>query len=182
MNPQTSEQINLPQTGQLNIATGPRVTSGRGSKQTYATPWQFIHALEARFGPIDFDLAASDTNAKAKQWITEEANSLSSVCQWHKLSAANMFLNPPFGVIGPWAQKCLEQSLLGARILLLVPAAVGSNWFRDFVHQRAAVKFLSPRIQFDGADDPYPKDLILAHYSPEPLRAECRYECWRWKP
>lgn len=189
----TASQHNLPILGQVDTtSSGPRVTSGRGSKQDYATPWEFIHAVEGKFGKLGYDLAASEHNHKADRWITEESNSL--LAPWAKLSSSDgrmpelgehplLWLNPPFGVIGPWAQKCLEENEKGARILLLTPAAVGSNWFANFVHRKAMVYFLSPRIMFDGADDPYPKDLILSYYGPRSDGAIVHsYETWRWKP
>ena len=79
--------------------------------------------------------------------------------------------------IAPWAKKCLEESRLGARIFLLTPASVGSNWFADYVHEKARVLFLSPRLSFDGANS-YPKDIILSEFSKD---AFVGYECWRWK-
>lgn len=48
---------------------GPRVTSGEDSKQDYATPDDFIRAVEARFGPIQFDLAAHSGNKKHRRYL-----------------------------------------------------------------------------------------------------------------
>ena len=42
--------------------SGPRVTSGINSKQDYRTPPEFMQAVEARYGPIAFDLAAHAGN------------------------------------------------------------------------------------------------------------------------
>ena len=57
----------------------------------------------------------------------------------------------------------------------LVPAAVGSNWFRDYVDGKALVLLLNGRLSFDGAG-PYPKDCILCLYGIEP-----GYEVWSWR-
>ena len=156
-----------------SLKSGPRVTTGRGSKQDYQTPWEFIRAVESRFGKFEWDLAADDQNHKAPKYFTEKTNSLSH--PWAMISG-NCWLNPPFGVIGPWAEKCAKEARLGAKIFLLTPASVGSNWFAEHVHGKALVLFLSPRLTFDGADDPYPKDLILSCYGQPP-----GYEPWRWK-
>lgn len=48
---------------------GPRVTSGEESKQDYATPDDFIKAVESRFGPIQFDLAAHASNKKHERYL-----------------------------------------------------------------------------------------------------------------
>lgn len=130
------------------------------SKQDYATPPDFMDAVRLRYGPISFDLAAHAGNTKHERYYTEENNSL--VQPWHKLDGL-LWLNPPFADIAPWAAKCAQESRLGARILFLVPASVGSNWFRDHVYGHAAVSFLNGRISFDGIA-PYPKDCLLAYY------------------
>ena len=63
-----------------------------------------------------------------------------------------------------------------ATTFLLVPASVGSNWWMHWVHQRASVRFLNPRVTFIGHAQGYPKDLALCVYD-----GKFGYECWRWK-
>lgn len=152
--------------------TGAALNRGR-SRQDYSTPIEFIHAVEKRFGKIDCDLAASVENTKAPRFITEQQDSLSM--RWPVCNTL-LWLNPPFSNIVPWAKKCYEESLLGAHILMLVPASVGSNWFAEFVHEKARVYFLRPRLVFEWEKDPYPRDLLLANCGPVP-----GYECWHWK-
>lgn len=149
----------------------PRQKPGK-SKQDYATPWKFIRAVEARFGALAWDLAANADNAKASEFYTEGDNSL--LQPWHRLQG-NLWLNPPFGDIAPWARKCAESRGEGRRIFLLTPASIGSCWFADYVHGRALVLGLSPRMKFEGAKDPYPKDLMLCVYGRPP-----GFDVWRW--
>lgn len=145
------------------------------SKQDYSTPWEFIRAVEKRFGDLNVDLAASDDNAKAPYYVTEETDSLS--IDWSPPDRINMWLNPPFANIEPWVKKCAATALgHGSQILVLVPASIGSNWFAEHVHGRARVYGLSPRLTFEGCKDPYPKDLMLCVYGERP-----GLECWRWK-
>lgn len=186
----TAEQHNLPILGTVDIikpaeparSGGARISSGTDSKQDYQTPWEFIHAVESKFGEIGFDLAADAANSKAGRgpigplnFYSELDNSL--IQPWHTLSG-NLWLNPPFKRVSPWAHKCAEEASLGAKILLLTPAAVDTNWWRDFVHEKARVLFLSPRIQFDGAGDPFMKPLSLACYN---FSLPKWYEPWRWR-
>lgn len=144
------------------------------SKQDYATPWELIHALERRFGKFTIDLAANAENAKAPVWFNIEQDSLAQ--NWSAISG-NQWLNPPFKHIPPWAQKCNAEQCQGAKIFLLTPASVGSNWWDDYVHQKAYVLFPRPRIQFVGATDPYPKDCAISCY----FYGMSGYETWRWK-
>lgn len=147
--------------------TGPTINRGKGNNNA-ATPWKFIHPVEAKFGKLEWDLAASESNTKAQHFITEAQDSLKQT--WQHLGGL-CFLNPPFTNITVWARKCAEEVQLGARILLLVPASVGANWYWDWVVPYADVYSVG-RMGFDDCydkhgkliTDPYPKDLILCHY------------------
>jgi DNA (cytosine-5)-methyltransferase 1 len=151
--------------------TGASMARG-SSRQDYATPPDFMAACVKRFGPIAFDLAASAENTKAPRFFSIEQNSL--VQPWHEIEGL-LWLNPPFNDIAPWAKKCSEEMRLGARILFLTPASVGSNWFRDFTDGHARVLALNGRICFDGIA-PYPKDCICSVYG-----LETGFEVWSWK-
>jgi phage N-6-adenine-methyltransferase len=163
------------------VRTMPAQKPGK-SKQDYATPWAFVRALEARFDKIELDLAATKDNAKAPLYFTPEDDSLSK--DWDACDVKLAFLNPPFGSIAPWAKKCAAQERL--RILFLVPASVGSNWWAQHVHGKAdLVLFVRPRLSFDGKNS-FPKDCAVAAYNlhehntrTAPLRLT-RYECWNW--
>lgn len=146
------------------------------SKQDYQTPPEFIAAVVGRFGPIAWDLAASPSNAVGDgSYFTEQQDSLAQ--DWTDLTD-NLWLNPPFARIRPWASKCRQSAGLGRRIFLLTPAAVGSNWFAEHVHGHALVLGLSPRIKFVGEKAGYPKDLILSVFSDRSLVG---FDVWRWK-
>lgn len=157
----------------LQQRTGPTINRGKGNNNA-STPMVFIRPVEAKFGRLNWDLAASARNAKAQYYWTEQDNSLTK--RWHLLwRDAGMnplcWLNPPFTNITVWARKCAEEVQLGARILLLVPASVGANWFWQWVVPYADVYSVG-RMVFDDCYDkagklittPYPKDLVLCHY------------------
>jgi hypothetical protein len=67
--------------------------------------------------------------------------------------------------------------LFDTKIALLVPASVGSNWYRDYVDRYAYVLFLNGRIDFIPGE-PYPKDcmLVLYGYSNKPGN-----RVWTWR-
>jgi phage N-6-adenine-methyltransferase len=150
--------------------TQPVQKPGR-SRQTYATPIEFVTAVRRHLGIENFaiDLAADETNTVASRYFDEAMDSLS--LPWDELWEGWAWLNPPFSHIGPWAKKCAE---CRQKVAFLVPAGVGANWFRDYVDGRAKVLLLNGRICFDGKD-PYPKDCILALYGVTP-----GYEVWTW--
>lgn len=143
------------------------------------TPPEFLAAVRRRWHIAQFavDLAASENNVGAAFILTPEIDSLS--VDWNEF-AGDLWLNPPFADIAPWARKCAEATVharfaQNRRIFFLVPAAVGSRWFEETVAPYARVYFLRDRICFDGKHV-YPKDCILAVYGEHP-----GYEFWRWK-
>lgn len=144
------------------------------SKQDYATPNDFMEAVRKRYGEIAFDLAADESNTKATNFFSEQDDAFKQ--EWHKINGL-LWLNPPFGDIAPWAEKCWEEHKKRAHILLLVPGSVGSAWFENYVHNKGYVNFLRPRLCFDGIA-PYPKDCMLAEYDPTGVAG---YEVWKWK-
>lgn len=102
------------------------------------------------------DLAASEENAQASRHFSAEQNSL--VQDWNAFGAGGwLWLNPPYDNIDRWARKCVIEMQAGANILFLVPASVGSNWFRKYVEGIAKPIFLNGRLVFDFT---YPEDYM----------------------
>lgn len=63
------------------------------NKEDWETPHNFYDRLNAEYH-FEWDLVASDDNAKCEHYFTSEDNSLDK--DWGKLSG-NLFLNPPYG-------------------------------------------------------------------------------------
>lgn len=163
--------------------TGPSVRRGK-SKQDYGTPWEFIHAVVGRFGPIVWDLAAHAGNTKHENYYSAADDTL--VQPWaERHPSGNLWLNPEFGNIEPYAAKCaLESRNRHGFIFMLTPASIGTDWFASHTKGKAIVLGLSPRIPFDGMPvnkkgkvDGYPKDLMLSVYG----YGLHGFDTWRWK-
>lgn len=127
----------------------------------YRTPKVFLEAVEREF-PLVFDLAASEGNNVAEMFYTVRDDALSQAWSW--ITGGWCWLNPPYDHIGKWAKKAYTESVLGTKIVMLVPASVGANWFRDYVDGKAEIRFLNGRLTFVGHTSPYPKDLMLCIY------------------
>lgn len=154
------------------------------SRQDYGTPPEFLRAVEQRFGPIGFDLAAHAVNSIAGERFygpgsRHGENALAETWSDPLGVIGLQWLNPPFANIARWAEKCVEGQAQGARIAMLVPAGVGSCWYAEHVEPNAYVLAVRPRLTFVGERDPYPKDLILCYFDPARLRG---FESWRWRP
>ena len=190
---------------------GARVSSGPGSKQDYETPVKFMEAVVRHFGPLAFDLAARSCNAKSPHYfapctgpegplpVDPAAYAMDAFDhRWHELSKPDtwrdyppgrrglLWLNCEFNDIPSWAERCRVESAMGAEILLLTPAAVGSNWFSELVAGYADVYLLKGRLSFIPGQ-PYNKDCMLSHYRPRATllwseKLENRKICvWDWK-
>ena len=155
------------------------------SAQDYATPDAFIQAVKRRLRIDRFshDFAADGSNKQAPTFFDQETDAL-SVPRWEltlrECGAVWGWLNPPYADIGPWARRCLETSQAGGHMALLVPAGVGANWYRDYIHRRALVLALNGRLAF-MPDKPkwlYPKDCILCLFGPTVV---ADFDVWRWK-
>lgn len=147
------------------------------SKQDVATPPELILAVERKFGPIMWDLAASSDNRKGNGgFFSVEQDSLKQ--SWATdCPPGLLWLNPEFRDIGPWAAKCaLECQMRTGLIAMLVPAGVGANWFVEHVHKRSLVLALKTRVKFVGHAQGFPKDLILCLYG----NGGAGFDVWDW--
>jgi phage N-6-adenine-methyltransferase len=158
----------------------PRQKPGE-SKQDYGTPDDFMQAVEKRFGAMAWDLAATWKNAVCTDFYGYQQSGVfrdSLKQDWSALTG-NLWLNPPFGHIAPWAKKCRDSTRRAVGepvIFFLTPASVGANWFWDYVWGNALVLPLHPRLTFKGTPvnpktgkiDPYPKDLCLSVFGVTP--------------
>lgn len=161
--------------------SGPSINRGT-SKQNYRTPDDFMEAVRKRFGRISWDLAAESSNAQHEHFYSEQDDAFKF--HWHQIKDEDhesrnegwLWLNPPFSGIEPWAEKCAAEVKQGAKILFLVPAAIGSNWYWGHVAPNAHVLALRQRICFDGKN-PFPKDLLLCVFHAG-LKG---FQPWDWK-
>lgn len=170
------------------MPTMPKQKPGR-SKQDYGTPWELIERTKELVGISEFDcdLAATLANRKCPQFFGPPGYEVPShyrgylgadalANNWRQGTGWN-WLNPPFARIGPWVEKAWwEWVRHDARTAVLVPAGVGANWWRDWVHRKAQVLLLNGRIIFEGETLPYVKDCALLLYGQAP-----EYQVWNWK-
>lgn len=136
----------------------------KNSRQDIGTPPEFIRAVEYRFGKIGLDLAAHHENAICKAFLgpgsSLHASQDSLTVNWSQCTG-NLWCNPPFVSIAKFSAKMINECRDRlAFSFLLVPASVGSNWFKR-CEENGYVLILEDRIKFVGSKDPYPKDLAL---------------------
>lgn len=173
------------------------------SVQNRRTPEAFLAAVRHKLAIADFaiDLAADEDNAVCDLYYAKDDDALHQTWAVGPAHSWN-WLNPEFADLDPWvARAWSEQQRAGVQTAVLVPAGVGSDWWRDWVHEKAHVLLLNGRLCFipDWATtiDPatekagkgpprcykqpplYPKDCCLLLYSPT-LGAPW-YTVWNWR-
>lgn len=151
------------------------------SKQDYRTPPEFLEALLKKLCIKCFkmDLAAEKENTVAEYYYSLTQLDDASVNDWN-CQGNWAYCNPPFACLAPWVRKAWEESRRGAHVAMLVPAGVGANWWRDWVHRKADVLFLNGRLAF-MPDKPkwlYPKDCAVLLYTPYSIGG---YDVWDWR-
>lgn len=110
----------------------------------YATPDWLFQALNKEFN-FTVDLACTEENKKCQHGLTfPQYNSLEM--DWHKLSDGWMFLNPPYTPLKPWVLKAQKEYLLGAKIVMLIPAYVSMRYFQQQLPSE--IRFILGRIAF----------------------------------
>lgn len=148
------------------------------SRQDYGTPPRFLDAVRwrLRIAAFALDIAASAENAVCPRFYTDEDNALRPERRWR--AEGWSWLNPPFASMEPWVTKAALEATGGAHIAMLVPAAVGANWWARWVAPFAYVVFLNGRLTFVGKTAPYPKDCALLLYHPWGMVGT---EVWAWR-
>lgn len=161
--------------------SGPNSNPAVSGQQSYRTPPDFLAAVERRFEcRIAFDLACTAEDRVALHGFEYPAHDALAL-PWPRLSDGNAaFCNPPFAKASAFARVASESPQ--CRTLMLVPASVGTAWFAEYVHNRALVVFLRPRLVFLNPDGtPMPaginRDLMLCAYGWTPGV----YTCQDWR-
>lgn len=162
------------------------------SVQIVSTPWPLIDYVEAQYGRITWDLAATAKNCKVRRAtrvigkrLVDDSRRFGPGARHEDALKRNwarkkgtLWLNPEFSNIAKWVKKAAETEFtVETKLVMLIPASVGSNWWAEHVHQRALVEFIRPRVKFRGHKQGYPKDLALLIYGGI---GEHGYSCRRW--
>jgi hypothetical protein len=175
------------QAREVVAVSGPNSKTQQGL-QGYRTPPEFLERVKRRLGVEHFvwDLACTpaDCVSEAGGYTHPECDALTEDWSVIKRGAggAIIWLNPPFAQAGAFARKCAES---GATIAALVPVALGTNWWRQYVHERAVVLGVG-RVRFNLPDGtPMPtainRDVALLVYADHPGFV-CGLQAGSWYP
>ena len=133
-----------------------------GPRQEWATPRHIADKLVVEFA-LDLDACALPHNAVCPRFITapdapDEAkvlavsvNGLTS--SWSTLSPTKrVWCNNPYADTGLWAEKALDEMLLGVFTVMLVPANTETRWFHKLARY-CTFDFFQARLQFEPSGE-----------------------------
>lgn len=162
------------------------------SSQDQGTDPAFLRAVERRFGPIVWDLAAHAGNTvcgdryfgPGSHWGED---SLERAWDWLPGVPRDglRWLNYEFSHPKLWMPKVAREAAHGINLAVLGPASVSTEWFAEYVEGHALVLPLRPRVPFTGVApnpktgkvDPIPGGVMLMVYGPNVVPG---FETWRW--
>ncbi len=113
------------------MALHARSAAARAAAKTdYGTPREVYDTLDRDFGPFTVDLAAHEGNTKHARFYSPRHDSLRQ--SWEGETG---YLNPPYGRgIAMWLAKARREAIFHRAVVVqLIPANVGSAWWRELV-------------------------------------------------
>ena len=134
------------------------------NKEDWETPQDFYDRLNAKYH-FQWDLAASDDNAKCSCYFTRDDNSLEQ--DWEGLSG-NLFLNPPYGrELKLWVKKAATTGLKDKqKLVMLIPSRTDTSYWHDYIFNHAEIEFLRGILKFEvdgisGDSAPFPSAVVI---------------------
>lgn len=131
-------------------------------KDDWTTPAVVLDPIRAALGPIGLDPCSnSDSIVDARVAWTVDDDGLAR--DW--TGRGLVFVNPPYGrALGPWAEKIKAASERGAELVVLVPARVDTQWWRDATEGCAVWFAWRGRVTFGDATGPAPFPIALIYH------------------
>lgn len=123
----------------------------------WSTPQAFFDELNAKYH-FTCDLAATAENTKCERYLAD-----SLPVAWHKIEGW-LWLNPPYGrELGVWVKKAHDEALMGAKIVMLIPARTDTSYWHDYIFGMAEVEFIRGRLKFGDSNNsaPFPSALVI---------------------
>lgn len=81
------------------------------------------------------------------------------------MGGCKVFCNPPYGkLIKKWVEKAYREGTKdNTLVVLLIPARTETQWFHDYIWNRAEVRFLYKRVKFGGSKNnaPFPSMVVI---------------------
>ena len=115
-------------------------------KDEWETPTWLFYKLHQEFH-FNLDVAATMENSKCLKYFTKEDNALMQ--KWD----GRCFMNPPYsrGNIDQFVRKAAVEIVTNSLCEVIVgvlPVRTSTNWFHNWVYNKAELRFLHKRVKF----------------------------------
>lgn len=123
----------------------------------WATPQWLFDELDDEFH-FTLDVCATPENAKCKQYFTKQDDALAQ--EW----AGVVWCNPPYSrKLTPWVKKAYESAQSGATVVMLLFARTDTQWFHEYIYNKAEIRFIKGRLRFNdcGQNAPAPSMIVV---------------------
>ena len=126
----------------------------------WATPQALFNELDKEFH-FTLDPCATKENTKCARFYTKEDNGLNAA--WGK---EVVFMNPPYGrKIKDWVERAqFAHKAERATVVCLLPARTDTQWFHDYIYNKAEIRFLRGRLKFNDGKNPAPFPSMVVIY------------------
>lgn len=154
--------------------------TGEKSQDEWCTPrWLFDKAAEALGVKFDIDAAASDENALAPIYYTEQRSAFAPDNDW----AGNVWCNPPYSMLKKFAALAVEMIDSGRSNswTFLIPARTDTIAFHTMAARAESIYFLKGRVAFVGAAHGAPFPSAIVHLRKRDNVQEVAFVDWRDK-
>ena len=136
----------------------------------WGTPRDFFDKLDSEFH-FTLDVCASNLNHKCDEYFTMEQDCFKQ--SW--VRDGYFWMNPPYGRdIIHFIRKAVQETLCGAKGVILVPSRTDTAWWSLLWNHKAhrprkwvkQIRFVRGRLKFEGAPNaaPFPSAVIVLQY------------------
>lgn len=140
-------------------------------KQDWATPQKFFDEMNAKYGPFDLDVCATEENKKCDIYYSPDISGLTH--PWAGMVDSHFipkcWMNPPYGRgLGDWIKKAYDESQKGCFVVALLPARTDTRYFHEYIYNKPGVtiEFLRGRLKFGDAKNSAPFPSMIVVFNP----------------
>lgn len=129
---------------------------------SWSTPLDLFFKLDSIYH-FDLDLCASDEWHLCDLYFTKDNS-----CLNYDFYNYVTFCNPPYSrSMNKFIKKIYEQSLLGAKVVLLVPSRTDTKWFHNYIYNKPNIRieFIKGRLKFGGCNSSAPFPSMLVYFN-----------------
>jgi site-specific DNA-methyltransferase (adenine-specific) len=137
----------------------------------WATPQALFDVLNKQF-KFEADMAATKENAKCKEFYSDSLDITWDMTGW-------LWCNPPYSKIKEFSLKAHDESMNGAKIVMLIPARTDTKYWHDYMSSASEIRFLKGRLKFGDSKNsaPFPSAVVIF----DGLDSMCAVDFWDWR-